>query len=114
MTRSVSLMPTSTAKACLRHPVSSPRPARPRSVQSGFGGIRRRAMHSRFRSLAVALAVGASGLPGCVPPAADYTESEWNKNLRLDPAPAQLTIRFAPGSSHILPGDLALLRATVA
>ena len=71
-------------------------------------------MPSRFRALAVALAVGASGLPACVPPAADYTESEWNKNLRLDPAPAQLTVRFAPGSSRILPGDLARLRATVA
>src|SRR3954468_2563384 len=113
MTRSVSLMPMSTARACLRHPVSSPRPARPRSVRSGFGWIRRRAMPPRFRALAVALAVGASGLPACVPPAADYTESEWNKNLRLDPAPAQLTARFAPGASRILPGDLARLRATV-
>ena len=36
------------------------------------------------------------------------------KYLRLDPAPAQLTVRFAPGSSRILPGDLARLRATVA
>ena len=71
-------------------------------------------MPSRFRALAVALAVGASGLPACVPPAADYTESEWNKNLRLDPAPAQLTVGFAPGSSRILPGDLARLRAIVA
>jgi pilus biogenesis lipoprotein CpaD len=71
-------------------------------------------MPSRFRALAIALAVGASGLPACVPPAADYTESEWTKNLRLDPAPAQLTVRFVPGSSHIVPGDLARLRATVA
>ena len=71
-------------------------------------------MPSRFRALAVALAVGASGLPACVPPAADYTESEWNKNLRLDPATAQLTVGFAPGSNRILPGDLARLRAIMA
>jgi pilus assembly protein CpaD len=73
-------------------------------------------MPSRFCSLALALALalGASGLPACVPPAADYTESEWNKNLRLDAAPAQLTLGFQPGSSHILPGDLARLRAIAA
>ena len=53
-------------------------------------------------------------MPACVPPAADYTESEWPKNLRLDPAPAQLAVGFAPGSSRILPGDLARLRATAA
>src|SRR3954452_22424276 len=107
-------MPMSTARACLRRPVSSPRPARPRSARSGSGWIRRGAMPSRFRALAVALAVGTSGLPACVPPAADYTEAEWNKNLRLDPAPAQLTVGFAPGSSRILPGELTRLRATAA
>ena len=71
-------------------------------------------MTSFCRALAVAAALGASGLPACVPPPADYTESEWPKNLRLDPAPAQLAVGFAPGSSRILPGDLARLRATAA
>jgi pilus assembly protein CpaD len=66
------------------------------------------------RALAVAAALGIPGLPACVPPAVDYTESEWQKTLRLDPAPAQLAVGFAPGSSHILPGDLARLRATAA
>jgi pilus biogenesis lipoprotein CpaD len=67
----------------------------------------------RCRALAVAVALGASALSACVPPA-DYTESEWPKNVRLDPAPAQLTVRFAPGSSRILSSDLARLRATAA
>jgi hypothetical protein len=66
------------------------------------------------RALAVATALGLSGLPACVPPAVDHTESEWPKNLQLDPAPAQLAVGFAPNSSHILPGDLARLRATAA
>lgn len=46
-------------------------------------------------------------------PATEYTESEWPKNLRLDPAPAQLAVGFTPGSSRILPGDLARLRMAV-
>jgi pilus assembly protein CpaD len=74
-------------------------------------------MTLRVRALAVAVAVAAlsaAGLPACVPPPADYTESEWPKNLRLDPAPARLAVGFAPGSSRILPGDLARLRATAA
>jgi pilus assembly protein CpaD len=71
-------------------------------------------MTPRVRALAVALLLGALGLPACVPPPADYTESEWPKNLRLDPAPAQLAVGFAPGSSHLLPGDLPRLRTTAA
>jgi pilus assembly protein CpaD len=72
-------------------------------------------MTPSLRVLAVAVAaLSASGLPACIPPPADYTESEWPKNLRLDPAPAQLAVGFAPGSSRILPGDLARLRATAA
>jgi pilus biogenesis lipoprotein CpaD len=66
------------------------------------------------RALALTAALAASGLPACVPPPADYTESEWSKTLRLDPAPAQLTIGFEPGSSRIPPRDLARLRATAA
>ena len=42
-------------------------------------------MPSRFRALAVALAVGASGLPACVPPAAEYTESEWTEESAARP-----------------------------
>jgi type IV pilus biogenesis protein CpaD/CtpE len=73
-------------------------------------------MTPRVRALGVvvAAALSASGLPACIPPPADYTESEWPKNLRLDPAPAQLAIGFAPGSSRIPPGDLARLRASAA
>jgi pilus assembly protein CpaD len=70
-------------------------------------------MTPHCRALA-AFVFGASALSSCVPPAADYTESEWPKNLRLDPAPAQLAVGFAPGSSHLLPGALARLRATAA
>jgi type IV pilus biogenesis protein CpaD/CtpE len=66
------------------------------------------------RVLALTAVLGASGLPACVPLPADYTESEWSKTLRLDPAPAQLAIAFVPGSSRILEGDLARLRATAA
>jgi pilus assembly protein CpaD len=65
--------------------------------------------HSRIIALALVL-----GLSACVPPALDYTESEWPKNLRLDPAPAALAVAFAPDSSRILPGDLARLRAIAA
>jgi pilus biogenesis lipoprotein CpaD len=71
-------------------------------------------MTSFCRTLAVVATLGASGLPACGPPPADYTESEWPKTLRLDPAPAQLALGFAPNSSRILPGDLARLRAIVA
>jgi pilus assembly protein CpaD len=53
------------------------------------------------------------GLAACSP-ATEYTESEWPKNLRLDPAPAQLAVGFAPGSGRILPGDLARLRMAAA
>src|SRR4051794_10229395 len=69
----------------------------------------------RFRALAGAvLAPGASGLSGCAPPGADYTENEWPKDLRLAPAPAQFAVGFAPGSSHLRPGDPARLRAIAA
>lgn len=64
---------------------------------------------------ALAAAIGLStGLPACVPPAADYTESEWPKDLRLDPALARLAVGFAPGSSRLAPGDLARLRGAAA
>jgi hypothetical protein len=66
------------------------------------------------RFLALAAVLAALGLPACVPLPADYTESEWSNTLRLDPAPAQLAVSFAPGSSRILPGDLARLRAIAA
>jgi pilus assembly protein CpaD len=66
------------------------------------------------RALAVAAVLSLTGLSACVPPPAEYTESEWPKNVRLDPAPAQLAVGFAPDSSHILTGDLARLRATAA
>src|SRR4051794_13502893 len=68
------------------------------------------------RALAVAalLLLEAAGLAACVPPAADYTESDWPKHLRLAPAPAQLTIGFAPGSNHMMRGDLARLHASAA
>src|SRR3954468_23122816 len=68
-----------------------------------------------FRALAVALvALGASGLSACVPPAADYTESNWPKDLLLDPAPAQFAVGFAPGSSRLRSGDPARLHAIAA
>jgi pilus assembly protein CpaD len=71
-------------------------------------------MPFRCRALLAAAALGAFGLSGCVPLPADYTESEWAKTLRLDPAPAQLLVGFAPGAAAPRPGDLARLRATAA
>src|SRR3954447_17716688 len=69
-------------------------------------------MTLRPRALAVALlALGAPGLSSCVPPAADYTESDWPKDLRLDPAPAQFAVGFAPGSSRLRSGNPARLHA---
>ena len=72
-------------------------------------------MTLRFRALAAAvLALGELGLSGCVPPIADYTESEWPKDLRLASAPTQIAVGFASGSSHLRPGDPARLRAIAA
>ena len=73
-------------------------------------------MTLRLRSLALALLLplGAAELLSCVPPAADYTESDWPKDLRLDPAPARLAVGFVPGSSRMRSGDLARLRLVAA
>ncbi|MGE0258073.1 MAG: CpaD family pilus assembly lipoprotein [Alphaproteobacteria bacterium] len=65
------------------------------------------------RPLAIA-AVLIAGLAACVPLPVDYTESEWSKTLRVEPAPAHLVVGFSPGSSRILSGDLARLRAATA
>ncbi len=71
-------------------------------------------MTSFRHALSLTAALAASALPACIPLPADYTESEWSKTVRVDPAPAQLAVRFAPGSSRILPRDLARLRAIAA
>ena len=68
----------------------------------------------RAVALAALLPLVTAGLSSCIPPAADYTESNWPKDLRLDPAPAQLAVGFAPGSSHMRSGDLAWLRTVAA
>ena len=59
-------------------------------------------------------AVALLALSACVPGAADYTESEWPKHLMLSNASAEVSVGFAPGSSRILPGDLARLRVMAA
>lgn len=53
-------------------------------------------------------------LAACRPGAAEYTESEAPKNLVLDKASSHIDLRFAPGSSHLLAGDAARLRALAA
>jgi hypothetical protein len=62
------------------------------------------------RQLAAGILLAASA---CAP-AADYTESEWPKAMTLDPAPAGLSVGFAPGSSDMLPGDMARLQTMAA
>ena len=46
----------------------------------------------------------------CYPIAAEYTESEAPKTLRLDNATTQFNFRFAPGSTRLLGGDASRLR----
>jgi pilus assembly protein CpaD len=53
-------------------------------------------------------------LAGCAPPAADFTESEWPKQLTLDDATTQFDIRFPPGSSRLAAADAARLRVLAA
>jgi pilus assembly protein CpaD len=49
-------------------------------------------------------------LPGCQPPAADYTTAEWPKALVLDDATGSIALHFAPGSARLRPADRARLR----
>lgn len=66
-------------------------------------------LHPFFAGLAVMLALAA-----CRPGAADYTEAEAPKALKLDNANATYAVRFAPGSSRLLRADAARLRALAA
>ena len=66
-------------------------------------------IHPCLLGVAVTLALAA-----CAPPAADFTESEWPKQLTLDDATTQFDIRFAPGSSRLAAADAARLRALAA
>jgi pilus assembly protein CpaD len=63
-------------------------------------------MHHRLVTAALVL-----GLAAC---AAQYTESEAPKQVQLDNASARVDVRFAPGSSRLLAGDAARLRALAA
>lgn len=63
-------------------------------------------MHYRLLTVALVL-----GLPAC---AAQYTESEAPKQVRLDNASARVDVRFTPGSSRLLAGDVARLRRLAA
>ncbi len=53
-------------------------------------------------------------LAACRPGAAEYTESEAPKHLTLDNASTHTDLRFAPGSSRLLAGEVARLRALAA
>jgi type IV pilus biogenesis protein CpaD/CtpE len=66
-------------------------------------------IHPCLLSVTVALTLAA-----CAPPAADFTESEWPKQLTLDDATTQLDIRFLPGSSRLAAADAARLRVLAA
>jgi pilus assembly protein CpaD len=66
-------------------------------------------LHPRLLAVAVLLALAA-----CRPGAAEYTEAEAPKNLTLDNASAHVSLRFAPGSSRLVAGDAARLRALAA
>ncbi len=66
-------------------------------------------IHPCLLSVAVALTLAA-----CAPPAADFTESEWPKQLTLDDATTQFDIRFPPGSSRLAAADAARLRVLAA
>lgn len=62
---------------------------------------------------AAALAVALPLLAGCTA-AAEYTDSEAPKHLQLDRTSAAVDLRFAPGSSELLPGDAARLHRLAA
>jgi pilus biogenesis lipoprotein CpaD len=66
-------------------------------------------LHRQLWAGAVLLALAA-----CQPGAAEYTAAESPKRLALDNASAQIDLRFAPGSSRLLAGDAARLRAMAA
>src|SRR5438874_11535471 len=66
-------------------------------------------MHAYPMTVAIMLALAA-----CNPGAAEYTESEAPKLLRLDDASVAVDVRFAPGSARLLPGDARRLRAMAA
>jgi pilus assembly protein CpaD len=63
-------------------------------------------MHDRLIAAALVL-----GLAAC---AAQYTDSEAPKQVRLDNASARVDVRFGPGSSRLLARDAARLRALAA
>jgi pilus assembly protein CpaD len=63
-------------------------------------------MHQRLLTAALFL-----GLAGC---AAQYTDSEFPKQVRLDDAGARVDVGFAPGSSRLFARDVARLRALAA
>jgi pilus assembly protein CpaD len=63
-------------------------------------------MHPHLVAVALVL-----GLTACV---TDYTEVEAPKQLTLDNASTRTDVRFAPGSSQLLAGDAARLRALAA
>jgi pilus assembly protein CpaD len=65
-------------------------------------------MKLHLRLIAAALLLG---MTAC---ASQYTESEAPKDLTLDSASTRIDVRFAPGSSRLLAGDAARLRALVA
>src|SRR5579862_8492748 len=62
------------------------------------------------------LAAGALllALAACRPGAAEYTDSEAPKNVTVNNASASVDLRFAPGSSRLLPRDAARLRTLAA
>ena len=64
--------------------------------------------HSLLIAGALALALSACH------PVTDYTDSEAPKTVLLDHAAARIDVRFAPGSSRLLAGDMAQLRALAA
>ncbi|HEX3862230.1 MAG TPA: CpaD family pilus assembly lipoprotein [Stellaceae bacterium] len=58
--------------------------------------------------------VALLALAACRPGAAEYTEAEAPKNLTLDNVSGLVNLRFAAGSSRLLPADAARLRAMAA
>ena len=66
-------------------------------------------MHPYPLVVAIMLALAA-----CRPGAAEWTESEAPKRLRLDDATAQVDLRFAPGSARLAPADAERLRLLAA
>lgn len=65
-------------------------------------------MKMRHRLAAATLLLG---LAAC---AAQYTDNEWPKQVKLDNASARVDVRFAAGSSRLFPRDAARLRALAA